>query len=568
MPPGRMTISGLLKTSVLTGSSVLAGAHGLDREVARFNVMEVPDIERWTRPDEFLLTAGYALRETPERLTEVIEALHARGVAGIGIKLGRYIDVMPRASLDMAERLGFPIVSLPADASFDDILTEGSIDLVNKHVHTMNQADIMQRRLVDIVLAGGDLQAVTDAIASELNVGSLVTTPDGRQITIGGTPDQVLAVRASAALDDTGRLRTESLDGALGVHPVPNPGAHPETPDAGTAIDETPDAENADVDSAAIVRVRAGDTDHGRLAVFAFGRTLGPDELFALDRAASVCALVTTRDLAVSAVEDKYKTDFVRDLTIGRAGNADQAIAHARDFGWDFDRPLMVVLIEPDPGSDDTSSVRRPLVERQAGAFAGALAHRDEGAAVVALSAETVIIMGAEARDRSEAKVADLVRHVRGRGGGGRKPFSVGMSRQCSGPDGVAAAYTQATTAVRVGRQVDGGESVTHFDSLGVYRLLSLVENEAELESFARETLRELADDTAEARDLRRTLDLLLATNINVAETARSLHFHYNTLRYRINKLERVLGPFTSRAGLRLDLSLALKILAMRGIGN
>lgn len=543
-----MTVSGLLETTVLAGSDVLAGSGGLAREVARFNVMEVPDIERWTRPGEFLLTAGYAIRNSPDRLTAVIEALHARGVAGIGIKLGRYIDRVPAESVEAADRLEFPVVSLPAAVSFDDILTEGSIDLVNRHVHTMNQADVLQRRLVDVVLAGGGLPAVTEALAHELNVAALVTTPDGRQITAAGSPERLDVVRSSAALDDTGRLRTESLDGALGAHPVP--------------------ADNEDAPlSAAIVGVRAGETDHGRLAAFATDRALGCEELFALDRAASVCALVTTRDLAVSAVEEKYKTDFVRDLTVGRAGSAEQTIAHAREFGWDFDRPLMVVVVEPDPGSldDDTSSTRRPLVERQAGAVAGALAHRDAGAAVVALSTETIIIMGAETRERSEAKIDDLVRTVRGRGGGGRKPFSVGMSRACATPDDIPAAYGQAATAVRVGRQVAGGESVTHFDALGVYRLLSLVDDQAELESFARETLRELADDTDEARDLRRTLDLLLATNINVAETARTLHFHYNTLRYRLAKLERVLGPFTTKPGLRLDLSLALKILAMRG---
>jgi purine catabolism regulator len=163
--------------------------------------------------------------------------------------------------------------------------------------------------------------------------------------------------------------------------------------------------------------------------------------------------------------------------------------------------------------------------------------------------------------------VSDVAKVVRGDGGGGRRTFSTGVSRVVTSVAGLPAAYDEALRAVHVGRQMHGVSALTHFDGLGIYRLLALIPDGADLRRFVEESLGELAsDDSPEYADLRRTLSVLLDTNLNVAETARRLFFHYNTLRYRIAKLERMLGPFTSDAQLRLTLALALRVHQMRGI--
>jgi purine catabolism regulator len=136
-----------------------------------------------------------------------------------------------------------------------------------------------------------------------------------------------------------------------------------------------------------------------------------------------------------------------------------------------------------------------------------------------------------------------------------------------SSPGELPRAYDEALSAVSVGRQLHGPSAITHFDGLGVFRLLALIPDSADLRRFVDEALGDLAtDDSAENADLRRTLAILIDTNLNVAETARRLFFHYNTLRYRIAKLERMLGPFTTDPELRLKLALALKVHQMRGI--
>ncbi len=127
-------------------------------------------------------------------------------------------------------------------------------------------------------------------------------------------------------------------------------------------------------------------------------------------------------------------------------------------------------------------------------------------------------------------------------------------------------AYEQAHKAIRIGRRLHGDGARASFDSLGVHRLIALIPDAAELRGFVDEVLGELAGDAPDQADLRHTLAVLLETNCNVAEAARRLHFHYNTLRYRITKLERLVGPFTTVASLRLDLALALRVLEIQGL--
>jgi len=195
---------------------------------------------------------------------------------------------------------------------------------------------------------------------------------------------------------------------------------------------------------------------------------------------------------------------------------------------------------------------------------------RDASVPVAGFSQEVVALLPADPTASSDAvmrAVADIAKVVRGDGGGGRRSFSTGVSRPITSMSDLPSAYAEARKAVHVGRQMHGESALTHFDALGIYRLLALIPDGADLRRFVDESLGELAtDDSPENEDLRRTLSVLIDTNINVAETARQLFFHYNTLRYRIAKLERMLGPFTTDPQLRLTLALALRIHQMRGI--
>jgi len=539
--PG-LTVRKVMELPALAGARLLVGERGLDRVVRRANVMEVPDILRWVKPHELLLTTGYPLRNTPQGLPELVTELNERGLAALGVKLHRYLDRLPVEMIEEADRVGMPLLLLPDAIGFDDILDQVLTAVLNRQAAALERSWETHHALLSVVLDGGGLHDLASKTSVVLGVPVFVTTADGRVLAEGGDPGELSTWRTTACFDETGRFRTEYEPGGVHTH-ADVPGSH------------------------AVVSVVAGGVDHGRLVAFAASRELDIADVNGLERAATVAALAGTKERAITAVEGKYRGDFLRDVLAGRAGSTEEVIAHCQMLGWDVDRQMVAVVASLDPGAASAPTMGlRPAQDRFTTAWQTVVARRDATAPVVGFAQEVVALLHVASGDEVEAVVRDVVRQVSGDGGGGRHPFSTGVSRVVDAPAQLPTAYEQARRAVHVGRQMNGSGSVAHFDGLRAFRLITLVEDQAELDGFVRDTLGDLAAEDQEMADLRRTLKVLLDTNLNVAEAARQLHFHYNTLRYRIGKLERMLGPLTTDPELRLDIALALKVLQMRGL--
>jgi purine catabolism regulator len=555
-----LPVGEVLGLSTLAGARLIAGAGGLGRVVQRLNVMEVPDVLAWVKPNELLLTTGYPLRHTPESLGHLVADLDACGLAALAVKPGRYLDRLPAEMVEQADRLGLPLIVLPEDVGFDDILNQVLTDILNRQAAVLARGEEVHRALVQIVLCGGGLQELTDEVATLLDAAVAVLDGDGRRLAASG--DEALLTRLRAALSDPRPVADDEAQPPDVLPPVwtaapagDRPGLDRPVPSAGPVACDDPGT--AEFGGHIVVPIVAGGFTYGRMAAIGVS---APD-LGILERAATVVALIITKQQAVSAVESKYRADFLRDVLTGRSGADERVIAHSASFGWDLGRPAAVVVAELDRGPA-RGPEERVVQDRLVAAWTSAVRRRDREGAVAGFSSEVVAVVAADVCDvQALAKDAAAVFADQ------ERTFSTGVSRVAQQPGDLPSAYDQAITAVRVGRQMHGDGAIVHFDELGVFRLLSLVENTAELHAFVQETLGELGgDQDPEAVDLRRTLQVLLETNLNVAETARRLHFHYNTLRYRIGKLERLLGPFTDDAHLRLNLTLALHVLRMRGI--
>ncbi len=530
VPVDGLTVREMLGQDAMRGTRIIAGADGLDRVVRRLNVMTVPNIVRWTKQDEFLLTTGYPLPRQPGEFGQLIEQLAERGLAGLGVKLDEYLAEVPPDAVELADRAAFPVVVIPPTSPLDDVLSQTFETIVNRQAAALARRQQIHDAFLRVALTGGGLARLAGELAEIL---------PGADVVICDPAGYPLAATARSGDPASGRVDTARL--VAGVNQ---------------------DAEAGTTRAAAVIR--AGEMRHGWVLAVGGAQGLPGTAGVAVEQAALVAALEITRDLAVLAVEQQFASNALHDLVTGTAADLGQALERAVRFGWNLQRPP-TVLVARDCGDDAVRPEGRPpeaAALRAVELWTRAVRDRDRDAAVAGFATELVAVVGiADAAALARKAHADMTAST-------GRVYSVGVSQVGAGPLDIPRLYEEARVALQVGQRLAGSGAVTNFAGLGLYRLISHV-SQAELRAFVHDTLGPVLDLPEPTRsDLLKSLAVLSSTRFNVAESARVLHYHYNTMRYRVTKLERLLGDFAGDAAATLRIGVALEILRMYEISG
>lgn len=520
--PIALTLSDLLQLPVLAGAKILAGRQGLFRVVLRFNVLDSPDADAVARPHELLLTTGYPFKSEPGFLPELIRKLDEAGVSGLAVQVGPHLAEMPEEAIAVADRRDFPLVQLPSDKSFDDILHGAFQALLNYQERRLSHSEQVRQSLMQIVLRGDGIDQIADELAKLVDAPVAVLRQDGRIL---------------------GSSRLGELDLKLGSEPRLE------------VVDERTVRVPSGQLPAQVVIVSAGARLHGYVA--AFVPVADPLNVEALESAALAAALEITKRLELQAVEDKYRSDLMHDL-VTHVDDPEDALRRAGGFGWELERRLIAIVVRVDERLEPASGglSRQPAL---AGALKHSVLHRDPGAAVAQFGNEVVVLTEAFEGDTGRVQATRfLQRIIKEVSTVVGCTVSAGQSRPVDHVSSIRRAYAQASDALVIGREIHGPGTVQHFADLGAYRILWQVGDPAELAQFATEMLGPLLDGGLKNEGLLETLDVLLSANGNIAEAARTLDLHYNTVRRRIERLESILGPVTTDRRTKMNVELAL----------
>lgn len=147
--------------SHLPDFKVLSGFNGLERNVLKMSVIETPDVADWMLGGELLITRGLAIKKQKINLYSLIKNLEKKLVAGLGIVGHSYINSLPSKLLELSNHINFPIILIPHDYPFSRIIDE-CLKIINysdnKDIEDMKEihydflySGIIARKIDDVI---------------------------------------------------------------------------------------------------------------------------------------------------------------------------------------------------------------------------------------------------------------------------------------------------------------------------------------------------------------------------------------------------------------------------------
>jgi len=106
-------VQDVMELSELSEGKIVAGHSGLGKAVFWVHVVDSYDVLEWVQGGELLFTTGIGIRDNLEYFPEFVRECSEKGVAGLIVNIGPYIQEIPKAAFAVADELGFPLFEVP-----------------------------------------------------------------------------------------------------------------------------------------------------------------------------------------------------------------------------------------------------------------------------------------------------------------------------------------------------------------------------------------------------------------------------------------------------------------------
>jgi purine catabolism regulator len=526
----------------------------MDNEITSVNVMEVPDIVDWVRPGELLLTTAYSISDNLEEFNTLLPKFSQKGVCGLGIKTKRYINELPESVIQTANQLDFPIIRIPPDVSYGDLMKEVFSYIIGEQTLLLEKINEFNNQIRDIMLRRGDMEEFAELMSQTMHAPTLISDQVHKSFVFHAedqTWGDILKRVFPATINNTSILADQ---GSMEIR---------------TSFDLI-DGERVKRFS---IPIFFEENLYGHVYIWDVDETINMGDLFVIESATSLIALHIVTKLTVTQRENVHRTNFLEQLLSNKPESQARAILDAEYYGFDPTAHHQCLILRLDyQDRVNSASLRTRRIQESSLILTGILSYVQRKASSRYIWAtkphEIYFLLEFDQNLSSETRATQTRMFVYSlmevaRDLNLEDHCFVGIGRAYQGYHLLGDSLHEAQQAVRIlqNSQKKVKEHYGFFEEMGIARLFGTQEIRSDLLGYADQVLQPILKyDSEHDGKLLETVQAYFEHGGNLRKISEVQFTHYNTVVYRINRIRDLLKIDLKDPETAFSIQFALKI--------
>lgn len=275
-------------------------------------------------------------------------------------------------------------------------------------------------------------------------------------------------------------------------------------------------------------------------------------DIMAIEQSKNVLALKISQERTKTEVELRLRQDYLYDLILGLESEED-LIRRGRYLKIDFKNPHQIIILTP-TNIHDSNELKNKQSIHNLERIRNRL-----GFSLLPLSmvnGEKLIVVTPAHQTNNIAKtILSSFKEY------SLSNATIGVSNIALQPRDYSKGYEEAKRAAEFAEQLGRKGEIVHFNDLGILGILFEAKNFESMKDYCDRYLGTLIEyDNANKKELIHSLQVYLDNESVIQAAAEQLHVHYNTLRYRINRIEEITGLNLTNPQHKLNFRISLMI--------
>ena len=526
---------------------LVTGEKRISNRVDNVYVMEVPDIAPYIGENGLLLTTLYPIIKDDQAMKKFIPDLIQHKVAGVAIKLGRYINEIPNFMIEQARENDFPILLLPATANFSILTNDILTKLLGMKTKELEFRESVSNKLHALMLSGGDIKELTKYVSELVEMDIIVLSHQFKYIESSFLVDEEQIEMNEEELQiNRGDLTRFNSDETV----------------------MTLKGKRYQKKSLLLQSIEAGGQSIGYILLIKREKKVISSLHVVIEQAIILLAFLLQNRQTLIQTERHYLDNFIRSIIHSQFNSQSELIRKAKVFKWDIHFPNIILLVNLKNNNKkgtlasyynilDLGIISDTIVEVCGIPKEQCKAAIYDNQIICFVSVALVPNLYLKLEQASDIFMKRLSRFGN---------INVSISQKISSMTDIPKAYEEALLVQTIFKDIyKEADFVKRYEQLGLFTLFHSVEDKMVLRDYVNEKLGFILEsDKKNEMELVATLECLIKNNFNMKKSSEDLFIHYNSLRYRITKLKE-LGIDVSNGENIAEFSVAIQILSYLG---